>query len=779
MRSHLVPFLLLATSGGSLIFGATADAAGESSSAGVGPERTWSPSSKEAQAAAQSALQDRVDRLSNVGAPYTPDGQDQQHVLTSPNSPESLLAPRPPSRLTGRFLHVTDFHPDPHYKTGSSISEGCHRLSKDDEKKRKRRKKKKKRKKRKGGKGKSMDLSESDLDEEEEDESEWEGDLDDIADDADLSLDSLGGASGGHGAGYWGSAVSDCDAPLTLVNSTFDWLSREWADSVDFVVWTGDNARHDIDRDIPRTPQEIYTLNRYMVDKMQETFGKKIVLVPSIGNNDIYPHNILAPGPNAVTSSFADIWSEFIPPEQYHIFQRGAYYSVEVIPDKLAVISLNTLFWYDTNKAVDGCRSGSSEPGALEFDWLEVQLDAFRDRGVQVWLTGHVPPHRGRYFDNCYLRYGNLALRYQDTIVGHLYGHMNVDHFFFLDVDELEHTEVDSFMRREADAKEEMEIEGRSSATSLQKELLEDFEKMPHIDKIKMEDYVVINVAPSVIPTYLPAVRVFSYNITEPEGVALEERGREHEHEHEGSMAGGEEDEEDEDEDEEVISEVEPQESTPRKYLWNALRYILPNLRDFAASSITFAGNGHGKTQKQKQRKRKKSKKSCSRPENEDKPHCVFKRKPRYNSPISPSRSNRYLSPLGFVQFYLPNLTGSGENGKEAPKWEIEYTTYPKEALFRGVKGDVTEDPTSPVPLHLLPGFEKYSHIVNGDGGNGSATELTVSDDEKEAALNEWKETLNQITPFDMPDLTIKSWVKFAQRLAKDKSLWKRFASTM
>lgn len=92
---------------------------------------------------------------------------------------------------------------------------------------------------------------------------------------------------------------------------------------------------------------------------------------------------------------------------------------------------------------VDGCVDGSSDPGALEFDWLEVQLDGFRERGMQVWLTGHVPPHSGNYYDTCCelsnpsydrgleqpadsvgLRYGDLSLRYQDTIVGHLYGHM-------------------------------------------------------------------------------------------------------------------------------------------------------------------------------------------------------------------------------------------------------------------------------------------------------------------------------------------------------------------
>lgn len=82
------------------------------------------------------------------------------------------------------------------------------------------------------------------------------------------------------------------------------------------------------------------------------------------------------------------------------------------------MISLNTLYWYDANTrefgfrigilqahwiiiVVDGCRDRSNDPGALQMDWLEVQLSEFRERGMQVWLSGHVPPHMGHYYDNC------------------------------------------------------------------------------------------------------------------------------------------------------------------------------------------------------------------------------------------------------------------------------------------------------------------------------------------------------------------------------------------
>lgn len=37
-------------------------------------------------------------------------------------------------------------------------------------------------------------------------------------------------------AALWGTAHSDCDSPLRLYNLTMDWLEKEWADEVDFVI---------------------------------------------------------------------------------------------------------------------------------------------------------------------------------------------------------------------------------------------------------------------------------------------------------------------------------------------------------------------------------------------------------------------------------------------------------------------------------------------------------------------------------------------------------------
>lgn len=46
-------------------------------------------------------------------------------------------------------------------------------------------------------------------------------------------------------AGPYGAETSDCDAPFALVNATFDWIADNLKDEIDFVIWTGDSARHD------------------------------------------------------------------------------------------------------------------------------------------------------------------------------------------------------------------------------------------------------------------------------------------------------------------------------------------------------------------------------------------------------------------------------------------------------------------------------------------------------------------------------------------------------
>ncbi|KAG8881045.1 Endopolyphosphatase [Tulasnella sp. 331] len=504
-----------------------------------------------------------------------------------------------------------------------------------------------------------------------------------------------------------------CDSPDTLVNLTMQWLADEWADKVDFVIWTGDSARHDSDRQLPRTAKEIFNLNRRTVAQMEKVFTSRgVPLVPSLA------HNIMYPGPNEVTQEYRDIWKSMIPFPAYQVFQRGAYFSVELIPDNLAAISLNTLYWYDSNKAVDGCPLKGEDPGRLELDWLEVQLNMFRKRKMQVWMTGHVPPTLGNYYPECYRGYAQLALRFQDTIVGHLFGHMNVDHFFWLDVHELHALSTSSLWSR-------LTSSFFKKHTSLSKELLKDFKSLPpkkksegdgdDVEPIDYDDYVVVNVAPSVVPTYQPSVRVFSYNVTNwgigtNSTVAVED----------GEDEDADDEDDDGDDEDDVLENIHH-----------------GNVRDKDEDEIERAmerKHGH---------RHSPDVTDCTRKKNRDKKKCLLKG-PRHAHKRSPSRRNGLWSPLGYTQYYISDL--DAHNSSNPPKYEIEYMTYPLSALV---------PPTNwPVPQHLLP---------------NSLRNLTqIPDDMK-----------SDLVPFGLKDLTIPSWIKFARKLSKKKKLWRRFKTLM
>ena len=178
-------------------------------------------------------------------------------------------------------------------------------------------------------------------------------------------------------AGIFGAETTDCDSPISLINATFEWIEKHVKDSIDFIVWTGDSARHDNDEELPRSSAQVIKLNKLMVNKFVESFGNVddedltrdfiFPIIPTFGNNDILPHNIFPDGPNRWTMEYLDIWQKFIPEEQRHGFARGGWFFVEAIPNKLAVFSLNTMYFFDSNTAVDGCAE-NTEPGYAQME---------------------------------------------------------------------------------------------------------------------------------------------------------------------------------------------------------------------------------------------------------------------------------------------------------------------------------------------------------------------------------------------------------------------------
>lgn len=420
-------------------------------------------------------------------------------------------------KLHGRFLHITDIHPDPYYVEGSSINAVCHT----------------------GKPSKKKDT-----------------------------------------APKFGKAMSGCDSPIVLMEETLRWVKENLRDRIDFVIWTGDNVRHDNDRKNPRTEMQIFDMNNVVADEMTALFSAgneedprdfDVSVVPSLGNNDVFPHNMFALGPTLQTREYYRIWKNFVPQEQQRTFDRSASFLTEVIPGKLAVLSINTLYLFKANPLVDNCNS-KKEPGYQLLLWFGYVLEELRSRGMKVWLSGHVPPIAKNFDQSCYDKFTLWTHEYRDIIIGGLYGHMNIDHFIPTDgkkarkslmkgveqynslqeggdfAEEDDETELnrvldhamaakevflmgakpsnkeaymgtvrDTYYRKVWNKLERVEVEGSESEEKKKKKKKkkDNKKKKPITREELIERYSIVNIGGSVIPTFNPAFRIWEYNISD------------------------------------------------------------------------------------------------------------------------------------------------------------------------------------------------------------------------------------------------------------------------
>ncbi|CAH0021845.1 unnamed protein product [Clonostachys rhizophaga] len=588
----------------------------------------------------------------------SPIQDSQQQVLSRPDTNAQQR------RLHGKFLHITDFHPDPFYEVHSSTEEGiaCHR---------------------KDGP-----------------------------------------------AGTYGAETTDCDSPFSLVNATFDWLRDNVKDEIDFIIWTGDTARHDSDEKHPRNTNEVLATNRKVADKFVETFSDPngqllIPIVPTFGNNDFLPHNIFYPGPNKWLRAYSDIWGRFIPEEQHHSFEFGGWFWVEAIPNHLAIFSLNTMYFFDRNAGVDGCAE-PSEPGFEHMEWLRVQLQLLRERGMKAILVGHVPPARTEtkknWDETCWQKYTLWLQQYRDVVTGSLYGHMNIDHFLLQDTDELNlilneeqvdmrgslYDDVTNQSKEDylqelragwaelpgsaikllaAEATEDAVAESDVDSSGKKKKKKRDKE-LKEIGGKYAERYQLSLVSPSIVPNYFPTLRVFEYNITGIEDQALwVDRFNQ-------ASPG-------------TVSQHEDAENTDDDF------------QELRRRDVESEG-----------KKKKKKKKHNKKPYKPKDPNFVVPEDPPKGSTPGPAYSPQLLTLNGYTQ-YFANLTfinndmnhKSGRSGLATEKWR---------------DGDFSDKE----PSHKVPQPKDFAFEV----------EYSTFDDKV----------------YKLKDLTVMSYLRLAYRLAKD-----------
>jgi len=541
---------------------------------------------------------------------------------------------------------------------------------------------------------------------------------------------------------------------VSLINETFKWIDANLKDSIDFIVWTGDSARHDNDEKIPRTVKQVTGLNKLLVTKFMEVFGKDdhindtdpkndfvIPIIPTFGNNDILPHNILSKGPNRWTKQYASIWNRFIPEEQRHAFERGGWFYVEVIPHQLAVFSLNTLYFFDSNSAVDGC-ADRSEPGSEQMEWLRVQLQFLRDRGMKAIITGHVPPARTdskrSWDETCWQKYVLWMRQYRDIVVGSMYGHMNLDHFVLQDSDLVDLATMDTSANEVSSrAAFDPGFSVQSSANYLE-ELRSAWSDLPEPPSVKSlwtgdegfrnpvedlsaagdrmrkhrrrnrnylkeiggkwaERYSVSLVSPSVIPKYFPTMRVIHYNIT---GLEL------------GSAV----------------------DSTPPAHIESEVTDIVGLNQGEESNEVTTSNVGRTQVPESEQMPEpNKKKRKHRRPK---KPKFKVPKPPPKTSPPGPAYSPQPLTLLGYTQYYL-NLTRLYDKDTRISSFSDD--TFPgAESLPEGVTGATNLEATQPK-------------------GHSPQVEFEVEYDTRDDSI------------YKLKDLTVRSLLELATRIGEYK----------
>ncbi|KAJ2956365.1 hypothetical protein NQZ79_g7775 [Umbelopsis isabellina] len=288
-------------------------------------------------------------------------------------------------------------------------------------------------------------------------------------------------------SGRYGTLGSKCDTPISLVQSTFEYLKKPQFQNMDFIIYTGDTARHDRDKKLRRNNSEVIEGHKAAMRYFNSTFDlSKTKLFPTIGNLDTFVHNGIQEASrdrlsNTLLQDLYEIWQP-LNLDLQSTFQEGGYYAYDM-PDGPTVISLNSMYFFGKNYDVEDCDKPDS-PGAIQLVWLKAQLVKAQNNHRPVYIISHVPPieREELYHPACYSAYVNILGDYSETLAGHFTGHTNDDTLSVL------YKTPNSFALKALTSKSQL-----------------DFNPQDVIN--------VLTNAPSIIPVNNPGFRIYRYDV--------------------------------------------------------------------------------------------------------------------------------------------------------------------------------------------------------------------------------------------------------------------------
>ena len=216
--------------------------------------------------------------------------------------------------------------------------------------------------------------------------------------------------------GYEGKS----DIGIELFDSFIEDISNK---DIDFIIWTGDNAPHDVWSD---NQELVYYTSGLIRDKLNEKFrnkDKKIPIFYCLGNHEKYPNDAYHDDETNLLKNYGEIYKEYLTDEAYNDFRKYGYYSMKY-DSNLRIIAINCFLCDSFNfNLVNSTKKHSKEM----FDWLEKELKKAEDNNEYVYILNHFPLNGEFTWAECGKRFQALFDRYEYNVRGIFSGHTHRD----------------------------------------------------------------------------------------------------------------------------------------------------------------------------------------------------------------------------------------------------------------------------------------------------------------------------------------------------------------
>eukprot|EP01103_Thecamoeba_quadrilineata_P008650 TRINITY_DN1838_c0_g1_i1.p1 TRINITY_DN1838_c0_g1~~TRINITY_DN1838_c0_g1_i1.p1 ORF type:complete len:540 (-),score=70.89 TRINITY_DN1838_c0_g1_i1:79-1698(-) len=217
----------------------------------------------------------------------------------------------------------------------------------------------------------------------------------------------------------WGNY--QCDLSPDMLQSYLAAIGA-LSNDIDFIVWTGDNPPHNI---WEQSPAQQLNSTQILVEALSQTFGS-LPIYPSIGNHECYPADqFMNPWTSWLNDGLANMWSLWLPGDAIEQVKEAIYYTTLISPG-FRLVSLNTQYsdLYNFYNLYDQPNMDNHTT------WLIDTLTSAESAGEKVLIIGHIPcSHNSNVYNGYCSEYGAIVSRFNQTIVGQLYGHTHTDQY--------------------------------------------------------------------------------------------------------------------------------------------------------------------------------------------------------------------------------------------------------------------------------------------------------------------------------------------------------------